>query len=123
MDIRRQSIRIIEGAHAYETHLETGPGIMTPHRYLAAGAAGDPLPFAAGRGCEDYFRITAKERNPTRLDHGIQGKRRAALALTPAAVAAMDEQRRGFHLVADLAAVTTAGERVNYLGRSQGRNL
>ena len=53
-----------------------------------------------------------ERRHPVGLDQRVQREGRPGLALAPAAVAAVDEQRRAVHPVADAAAVAAAVEAV-----------
>ena len=58
----------------------------------------------AGRGCY---------RDAVGFDQGVESKRGSRFALAPCAMAAVDEERGGFHAVADFSARASAGERVD----------
>jgi len=81
---------------------------MAPHRDMARRAAGDQLSLAAVRRGVDQLRRVAQRFHPVGLNHRVDHKGRAGLALAPAAMAAIGEQRLAMHPVADAAAGTAA---------------
>src|SRR3546814_4516566 len=81
---------------------------MAPQRYPAAGAAHDLLSLAAAGRRVDGVRLAAKQFDTGGLDHRVERERAAGLALAPAAVAAMHEQRHRGEAVAHGAAGATA---------------
>src|SRR5262245_13757207 len=84
---------------------------MAPHCDAAVRAARDLLAVAAvGRRVDQLGRI-AEHADAIHLDHRVERERRTGLALAPAAVAAMDEQRPRLHAVAHALAIAAAFER------------
>src|SRR3546814_18529715 len=77
---------------------------MAPQRYPAAGAAHDLLSLAAAGRRVDGVRLAAEQFDTGGLDHRVERERAAGLALAPAAVAAMHEQRHRGEAVAHGAA-------------------
>src|SRR5688572_9802447 len=111
VDVRRQGIRVVERADADKGHEAAGAGVVAPEGDAAARAARYRLALAAGGRRVDQFRLAAEERHAIRLDHGVQGEGGAGFALAPATMAAVHEEWRRFHAIADAAAVATAFER------------
>lgn len=108
MYIRRQQVRIVEGANAQEPGDRTGTCVMAPNGHPAFAATRDLLPQATGRGGVNQFRLCCKIGDPVRLDHRVQRERGSGFALTPAAVAAVNYQWLRLEAVADQLAVTAA---------------
>src|SRR5438477_579011 len=84
---------------------------MAPDREAAFWAARDLLTLAAVGRCIDELGLACDERQTIRLDHRIQGERGAGLALAPAAVAAVHEERLRLHAIPHPLAVAAAFER------------
>src|SRR3546814_7231113 len=74
----------------------------------ATRAAGDFLALAAGARRHHHFWRALQNRHPVRLDEGVQHEGGAGFPLAPAAVAAVHDERRRRHAVADFAAVAAA---------------
>ena len=111
MDVRRQVIRRVERAHAHELEERTGAGVVAPHGDAAARTPGDLLSQTALGGRIDDLGLAGEQHDAIGFDHRIQRERGARLALAPAAMAAMDEQRRRLEAVTDVAAGARSGER------------
>jgi hypothetical protein len=104
VDFGRARVRILQRAGAHEAEFRSGARIDAPQRHLAHRAAADPLPLATERRRVDDLRRAGQELDPVGLDQGVEHEGRASLALAPAAVAAMDEQRPAGQAVANLSA-------------------
>ena len=93
MDIRRILAGIIHRADAHEAHRGPSLRVVAPDRYLAVGAARDPLPFAAGGRRLDELRLGLQVFDAVRFVERIERVSGAGLALTPGAMAGMNDQR------------------------------
>src|SRR4029453_6617655 len=87
----------------------------------AHGAADDLLPLAAVRRRVHYFRRSAEQSEPVGLDHRVDDERAAGLALAPATMAAVHEDRPAGHPVADGAAGAVTFERIARILRHCGQ--
>lgn len=94
MDIWWTEIRVIHGADTDEPDRGTGLRIVAPNRDPASRAAGDLLTLAARRGRHDDFGLTSGVHDTIGLIERIERMRGPGLALTPTAVAGMDNQWR-----------------------------
>lgn len=108
VDVGRQAVGIVERADAHEAHGVAGTAIVAPHRDAARGAAPDLLAAAARRRRHHRLRLAAQQLDAIGLDHGVERECRAGLALAPAAVTAMHEQRLCRHAISDLPAGAAA---------------
>ncbi len=116
VDVGRQAVGLVERADAHETHRVAGARIVAPDRDAAMRAAADLLsPAALGRR-RHHVDFAMGELHAVGLDHRVQRVRGSGLALAPAAVAAVDEQRRGRHPVAHVATRASAVEGPEVLG-------
>src|SRR5512138_1032514 len=111
MDVRRQRVRIVERADADEAEDRSRAGVVAPKGDAALAAARDLLALPALRRCLDQLRFCAQQGDAIGFDQRVERERRAALALAPAAVAAVHEERLRLHAVAHLPAVAAALER------------
>src|SRR5205809_4198582 len=108
VDVRWQEVRCVERSDADKANRATASCVVAPDRDAAPGAAGDLLALAAvGRRVDD-LDLTLEQLNAVGFDHGVQREGSAALALAPAAVAAVNEKRLRRHSVAHKTARTTA---------------
>jgi len=108
VDVGRQRVRLVEGAHANEADSVAGPCIVAPNGNPAGWAAEDPLALAAVGRRIHKLGLSRQENHPVCLDHCVQRKRGTRFSLAPAAVAAMHEQRLVRHSVADRPASAAA---------------
>src|SRR5512132_906571 len=115
MDVRRQAIGIVERADAHEAHDVAAPAVIAPERDVAFRAARDLLADAAVRRRVHDDRLAVHELHALGFDQGIEREGRAALALAPAAVAAMHEHGLAEQAIAHAAAVAAALDRVAVL--------
>lgn len=104
-------IRCVKRADANEPDDWTRTRVVRPYRDSTGRAPGDFLATAATRWSIDDRRLNIQMNHAVRLDHGIQGKRSAALALAPPAVTTVYDQRPRLHAIADKAAIAAAIER------------
>jgi len=116
VDVRRQPVGLVERAHAHEADGIAGPRVVAPQRNAAGGAARDLLAATAVGRRQHDVRFAAHELDAVGLDHRVQRERRARLALAPAAMTAMHEQRPGRHPVAHAAAIASAFQRISAVG-------
>src|SRR5690606_33135830 len=113
---------LVERAHAHEADRVAGARVAAPDRDAALRAARDHLALAALGWREHDFRLFGERDDPIGLDQRIERERGAALALAPAAVAAVDEQRRALEAIADRPAGAAAFDRERS-GRRHGSPL
>jgi hypothetical protein len=66
------------------------------------------LPLTAVGGRIDHLDLALNELYPLGFDHGVQRKRSSGFPLTPAAVAAVHEERLGHHSKTNEAASAAA---------------
>ena len=124
MDVGRQAVRLVERADAHEAHRVAGAGVVAPQRDAALRAARDLLALAAVRRRVDDVGLAVQQAHAVGLDHRVERERRAGLALAPAAMAAVHEQRLARHAVAHRAAGAAALERESIgLGHGVGSAL
>jgi len=120
--IRWQVIWRVKGADANKPDDRARTGVVAPYCHPAFWAARDLLPLAAvGRRIDD-FRVGTQIHHVICLDHGIQCERCAALSLAPTTMAAVYEQRRLDHTIADDAAIAAAVERKG-ISRNHARTV
>jgi hypothetical protein len=93
MHFRWHGIRFIECAYPYDLCNWPSASVVTPHRDFAMWAASYLLPSSTFRRCIYDFGLDAKVRYPVRFDHCVYCKSRPCFALTPSAVATVDDQR------------------------------
>ncbi len=108
MDVRRTEIRIIHGTDADEPDGRTSLRIIAPNRDPAGRATGDLLTLAACRGRHDDFGLTSGVHDTIGLIERIERMRGPGLALTPTAVAGMDNQWRSDQTIPNLPARASA---------------
>ena len=100
---------LIEGPQSYKAQqLVT---VVAPYSYLAFRTASKELPPSAFRGSVDQVWLRSKMGEAVVLDQGVDGEGRTTLALTPATMAAMDDERHALHAITYVFAVATALER------------
>ena len=100
MDVRRQQIRLVQRADADE--------LAAPVRRRRSGSTRRPCTAGSARSADrrrsrtacSRARAAAELRDAVGFDHRVQRERRAGLALAPATMAAVNEQRRAFHAIA-----------------------
>ncbi len=100
VDIGWQSVRVVQCSYANELDYRSSASVVAPEGYSARRAASNRLSQAAIGGRVNQLWLDTKIRDPVRFYHCVQGERGTRFALTPSAVAAMDEQRSAFHSVA-----------------------
>jgi hypothetical protein len=108
VDVWRTEIRVIHGADADKSDGVTGLPVVAPNRDPAGRAAGDLLTLAARRGRQEDFGLTSGVHDTIGLIEGIERMRRPGLALTPTAMAGMDNQWRSDQTISDLPARASA---------------
>src|SRR6185312_15682941 len=111
MNVRRKSIGLIQRTYANEAQMRSSAGIMTPQRDVARRTTQDHLPFAAIGGGDHRDRGSLQKGHTARLDECVERIRRSGLALTPAAVTAVDEQWFTGEPIPYRTAITTAFDR------------
>jgi hypothetical protein len=77
---------------------------------MTAWATYDFLAFTAIGGCLNLLRLSAEQGDTTGLDHCIERKRRSGLTLTPAAMAAVNNNWRLSQTVTNFSAGATTFE-------------
>src|SRR5262249_34949922 len=107
----RELVGVVERAHAHEAHELPAAAVMAPQCDAAPGASRDQLALAAFAGRVDQLDLAAQILHAIGFGHRVERERRTRLALAPAAVAAIDEERAALHAVADVLAVAAAFER------------
>src|SRR5450755_933571 len=110
VDVGRQPIRLVQRADTDEAHGVAAAAIVAPDGDAASRAARDLLSGAALRWRHDDLGLTREDDDAVGLDQGVERERRARLALAPAAVAAVHDQRRARHPIANRAAGAAALE-------------
>src|SRR6185312_1708245 len=113
VDVGRETIGIVQRAHAHEADRVAGTAVVTPQRDAAVRAAGDLLASAAVGRRRHPFGFAGQQEHPFRLDHRVERERAAGFALAPAAMAAVHEQRRGGQAIAHRATVAAAVENMD----------
>ena len=108
MDVGREEVRFIERADADEANGFAGTGVVAPNGDIAPGAAGNPLTLAAVGGRVDDLDFPLQQLHAVGFDHRVEREGGSSLALTPAAVATVNEERPGCHAVAHEAAGAAA---------------
>jgi hypothetical protein len=108
VDVWWTEIRVIHGADADEPDRGTGLRIVAPNRDPASRAAGDLLTLAARRGRHEDFGLTSGVHDTIGLIKRIERVRGPGLALTPTAVAGMDNQWRSDQTIPNLPARASA---------------
>src|SRR5437773_10040448 len=108
VDVRWQEVRRVERSDADKANRVTASRVVAPDRDAAPGAAGDLLALAAVGGRADDLDLALEQLNAVGFDHGLQREGSAALALAPAAVAAVNEKGLRRHPVAHKTARATA---------------
>jgi hypothetical protein len=116
VDFGRARARILQRADAHEAEFRSGARIDAPQRHLAHRAAADPLPLATERRCVDDVRGAGQELDPLGFDQGVEHESGAGLALAPAAVAAVYEQRPAGQAVANVSTSAVAIHHASPLG-------
>lgn len=108
MYVRREKLRRIKRADTHKADQTPRSRIVTPERDPTLRAAENLLASATVGGRLHFFDRAAYLRKAITFYHRVQSKRRATLALTPSAVAAIDEHRCVFHTVTNVLAGTAA---------------
>src|SRR5262249_15705960 len=108
VDVWGASIRIIGRAHPAEA--DSGPGlrVVAPDSNLAGGAARDLLASSACRWRIDDLWLARGMHDSIRLVEGVERVGCTGLALAPATVAGVDNERRADQSIPDLAASASA---------------
>src|ERR1700680_1219263 len=110
-NVGTQSIRIIERPHAHEAQCIPRAHVVAPHGHAAHRAAGDLLALAAVARRQHELGASLQEHHTIGLDHGVERKGGAGLALAPAAMTAMhDEWPAGERKAHGAAGATAFGE-------------
>ena len=99
VNVGRKARGFLERADADEVDARAGLGIVAPHRDTAIDAAPEHLPLAARARERRLDRLALQQFDLRRLDDGVDGERRAGLALAPCAVAAMHDERLGVEAI------------------------
>src|SRR5262245_615490 len=94
VDVWGASIGIIERANPHEADSGSGLRVIAPDCNLAGGAARDLLASSAGRWHIDDLRLARGVHDSIRLVEGVERVRCTGLALAPATVAGVDDERR-----------------------------
>ncbi len=105
MDIRRETVGIVQRAHAHEAHRLARAAVRALQGDAAMRATRDLLATSAVRGRGHHRYVTMQQRHPVGFDHRIQGERAARLALAPA-----HEQWCVGQAIAHMATIATAIE-------------
>src|SRR5262245_15234152 len=108
VDVWGASIGIIERANPHEADSGSGLRVIAPDCNLAGGAARDLLASSAGRWHIDDLRLARGVHDSIRLVEGVERVRCTGLALAPATVAGVDDERRAGQSIPDLAASASA---------------
>src|SRR5579863_4259553 len=108
MDVGREAIRFVQGAHAHEAQLLPCPGVGAEERHPAHGAAGNLLALATVARRVDEVGRPLYALHAVGLDQDIEHERGAGLALAPAAVTAVHDEGRAQQAVTHGAAGTAA---------------
>jgi hypothetical protein len=108
VDVWGASIGIIERANPHEADSGSGLRVVAPEGNLAGGAARDLLASSACRWRIDDLRLARGVHDSIRLVEGVERVGCAGLALAPATVAGVDNERRAGQSIPDLAASASA---------------
>ena len=108
MDVRRILAGTVHRANAHEAHRRPGLRVIAPDRYLAVGAASDPLSSAAGRRRLDELRLGLQVFDTVCFVERIERMSGAGLALAPGAMAGMNDQRFAGQTISDMSASAAA---------------
>src|SRR5262249_40059586 len=117
VDVRREAIRLFQGADANEANRVARARVVAPHGDAAPRAAGDPLSLAAVRRRVDDLWRALDEQDAVSLHESVQRERRARLTLTPPAVAAVHHEGSPDHAVTHGAARAAARVGFVFAGR------
>jgi hypothetical protein len=101
VDVWRTEIRVVHRADANEPNGGTGLRIVAPNRNRAGRAARDVLALAARRGRHDDFRLTSGVHDAIGFIESVERMRCSGLALTPSAMASMNNQRCSDQVISD----------------------
>src|SRR5690349_19701220 len=101
MHIGREAIRLIERSDTHEGEPLSEAGVVAPDGDLAARAAHDALALAAVTRSGHPLRLSAKRHETGGLDQGIEHEGTAGLALAPATVTTVHDERSARQPVAD----------------------
>src|SRR5262245_21471797 len=95
-------------ANPHEADSGSGLRVVAPDGNLAAGAARDLLASSACRWRIDHLRLARGMHDSIRLVEGVERVGCTGLALAPATVAGVDNERRAGQSIPDLAASASA---------------
>jgi hypothetical protein len=108
VDIRRQTIRFVEGTDPHEANGIAAATVIAPDGDATPRTAGDYLTFAAVGWRVDAFHLSREQLDAIGLDERVQRERRACFALAPSAMTAMNEQGFRSHAVPQVPASAAA---------------
>src|SRR6267143_4918338 len=108
VNVGTQAIRIIERPYAHEAQCVPRADVGTPQGHTADRAAGDLLALAAVARRHHELGASLKQHHPIGLNDSVERKGGAALALAPAAMTAMHDERRAGERKANGAAGASA---------------
>jgi hypothetical protein len=111
VNVGRQVVGLVEGADANEPDQRPRARVVAPQGNTTARTASEHLTVSALRWRIDQLGLPTEHNDSIGLDHRVERERRTALALTPAAMTAVHEQRRSLHAIANAPAVAAAFER------------
>jgi len=103
-----QALRFIQRSDANKANCVTGASVVAPHSDVALGTAGDLLALAAVGRRIDNLDLTLEQLHAVDFDQRVQREGSSSLTLAPAAMAAVNEQRRRRHAIAHVATGATA---------------
>jgi hypothetical protein len=108
VDVWGTSIGIIERANPHEADSGSGLRVVAPDGNLAGRAARDLLASSAGWWRIDDFGLARSVHDSIRLVEGVKRVGCTGLALAPATVAGVDDERGAYQSISDLAARASA---------------
>ena len=107
-------IGFVQGSNPNKMQAVSGPTVIAPQSQFAVRTSGYKLTLATVTGGVHLFRRATQQGYFAGFNGRVQRKSRSCFALAPATMTAMNHQRRAFHLVADVAAITTALQGVGH---------
>jgi hypothetical protein len=108
VNVRRTDIGVVHRADTDEPNGGTGLRVVTPNRDPAGRAAGDFLALPARRWHQHNFWLAANVHDTIGFIERVERMRCSRLALTPTAVAGMNDQWRSNQPISDLPASASA---------------
>src|SRR6266550_3361455 len=116
MNVGRQAIRVFEGADAHKANGIACSRVIAPQSDAALWTAGYLLALSTVRRGVHDLRDALQHSHAVSFDQGVERKRRAGFPLTPAAMTAVNKQRRSCHSITHRAAGATAFQRRIIIG-------